>query len=87
MVLLAITRHTDPLWVLRSPWRSEEHYLGGNRTRLIGSKPLRHSLLRRGNSRRIFERFCWAVIRPDWMLGLQRRKPLARITSGHSPDG
>jgi hypothetical protein len=34
-----------------------------------------------------FERFCSAPIRPDWIHGSQRRTHLARITSGHSPDG
>jgi hypothetical protein len=36
------------LWELRAARRSEEHYLGGNRTRLIGSRPLRRGLLRCG---------------------------------------
>jgi hypothetical protein len=44
-------RKSSPLWERRSAWRSEEHYLGGNRTRLIGSRPRRRGLLRCGNSR------------------------------------
>jgi hypothetical protein len=44
-------RKSRPLWEPRSAWRSEEHYLGGNRTRFDGSRSLRRGLLRCGNSR------------------------------------
>ena len=43
-------RKSRPLRELRSAWRSEERYLGGNRTRLIGSRPRRRSLPRCENS-------------------------------------
>jgi hypothetical protein len=54
--LLYVSYHWEKLitktkiWALGADIRvcmgSEEHYLGGNRTRLIGSRPHRRSLLR-----------------------------------------